>query len=438
MPAKNTPAFNLKAVIRETGLKPDTLRAWERRYGLPRPQRTKGKHRLYSQSDMDTLKWLIARQQEGLSISRAVEMWRSLEVDGQDPLQISPVASAAKASSPALASGEAITDLRVAWVSACADFDEQRAENVLTQAFALYPAEAVCFRILQKGLSEIGQGWYDGSITVQQEHFASALALRRIGALIAAMPTPARSGRILVVCPPHEEHTFSPLLITFLLRRHGWDAPFLGANVPLARMESALAVTRPRLVVASAQQLRTAATLLEMADLLRREKVALAFGGLVFNQVPGLLDRIPGHFLGSTLEETPQAIERIMEAPLPAPSAERAPPQYRDALTDFRDRRPQIEASVLNTVTLEVRQHNYLDVATANLTREIEAALILGDMAFIGSDLAWIEGLLAHHRIPPDVLHRFLNAYRQTVESHMGSVGAPIAAWLATLAPAAS
>ena len=130
-------------------------------------------------------------------------MWRSIEAEGQDPLQISPVASTAKAALPALSSGEAITDLRAAWVSACVDYDEQRAESVVAQAFALYPAETVCLHVLQKGLSEIGQGWYDGSITVQQEHFASALALRRVDALLAAMPAPARSGRILIVCPPH-------------------------------------------------------------------------------------------------------------------------------------------------------------------------------------------------------------------------------------------
>ena len=435
MPAKNAPALNLKAVIRETGLKPDTLRAWERRYGMPKPDRTPGKHRLYSQRDIDTLKWLIARQQEGLSISRAVEMWRSLEADGQDPLQISPVASTAKASPYALASGDAITDLRVAWVSACTDYDEQRAEGALAQAFAQYPAESVCIQILQKGLSEIGQGWYDGLITVQQEHFASALAVRRLDALIAAMPAPSRSGCILVACPAYEEHSFGPLLITFMLRRQGWDAPFLGANVPLARLESALAATRPKLVVAAAQQLHTAAALLDMAHLLRREKVALAFGGLIFNRVPGLRERIPGYFLGETLEEAPQAIERIMESPLPAPAAEPAPPQYRAALTDFRARRPQIEVGVLNTITPEVRQHNYLDVAIANLAREIEAALILGDMEFIGSDIAWIEGLLVSHHIPRDVLHRFLDAYRQAVESHMGTVGAPITVWLATIAP---
>ena len=75
--ADNTPLYNLKAVIKEVGLTPATLRAWERRYGLLKPHRSPGGHRLYSRRDIDLLKWLIDRQQEGLSISSAVEMWKS-------------------------------------------------------------------------------------------------------------------------------------------------------------------------------------------------------------------------------------------------------------------------------------------------------------------------------------------------------------------------
>ena len=56
-----TPAFNLKVVLKETGLAADTLRAWERRYGLPSPNRTAGGHRLYSQRDIETVKWLMKR-----------------------------------------------------------------------------------------------------------------------------------------------------------------------------------------------------------------------------------------------------------------------------------------------------------------------------------------------------------------------------------------
>jgi DNA-binding transcriptional MerR regulator len=88
------PTYNLKVVLKETGLKADTLRAWERRYGLPEPKRSSGGHRLFSQRDIETLKWLMARQEEGLSISRAVDLWRSMEEQDQDPLQVMPIAPA--------------------------------------------------------------------------------------------------------------------------------------------------------------------------------------------------------------------------------------------------------------------------------------------------------------------------------------------------------
>ncbi len=42
MSISKNPAFNLKAVLQETNIAADTLRAWERRYGLPMPERTEG------------------------------------------------------------------------------------------------------------------------------------------------------------------------------------------------------------------------------------------------------------------------------------------------------------------------------------------------------------------------------------------------------------
>src|SRR5512139_4141771 len=94
-----TPAYNLKVVLKETGLAADTLRAWERRYGLPMPQRTAGGHRLYSQRDIETIKWLMKRQEEGLSISRAVDLWNEQLASGNDPLAGSiPTASLPAAS----------------------------------------------------------------------------------------------------------------------------------------------------------------------------------------------------------------------------------------------------------------------------------------------------------------------------------------------------
>ena len=273
------PIFNLKAVVQETGLKPDTLRAWERRYGIPDPNRTSGGHRLYSHRDIETLKWMIARQDEGLSISRAVNLWQTLLQDGQDPLEMPQYLDAVPTPILRFDLGESISELRASWVQTCLLFEEQQAEALLAQAFALYPLEAVCFEVLQKGLSEIGTGWYSGEVTVQQEHFASAMATRRLETLLAATPPPTRGGRILIGCAPSDDHTFSALLLSLLLRRMGFDVVYLGANIPDQQLEETIETIHPDLVVMVAQHLSSAAALLDIAAALSGAQVPLAIGG---------------------------------------------------------------------------------------------------------------------------------------------------------------
>src|SRR5512144_3031414 len=112
-----TPAFNLKVVLKETGIAADTLRAWERRYGLPLPQRSAGGHRLYSQRDIETIKWLIKRQAEGFSISHAVDLWKEQVASGADPLAGSVSSAFVPTSSASLEA------LRHDWLAACFKFD---------------------------------------------------------------------------------------------------------------------------------------------------------------------------------------------------------------------------------------------------------------------------------------------------------------------------
>src|SRR5437764_14063729 len=52
---------------------PNTLRAWERRFGFPQPQRSPGRHRLYTHDELAALRDAL---HEGLSISSAVSRAR--------------------------------------------------------------------------------------------------------------------------------------------------------------------------------------------------------------------------------------------------------------------------------------------------------------------------------------------------------------------------
>jgi DNA-binding transcriptional MerR regulator len=437
--AQQTPTFNLKAVLQETGLKPDTLRAWERRYGLPQPERSQGGHRLYSQRDIDSIKWLMARQQEGLSISRAVDLWVSLEAEGQDPPQMAEfVTPEAVSAAVSLPEGEALAELRRGWTSACLAYDERKAEQFLTQAFALYPVEVVCLELLQKGLLDVGAGWYRGEVTVHQEHFASELAMRRLEALLAGTPPSTRPERILIGCPPQEEHTFSPLLLALFLRRRSWDVVYLGANVPVGRLESAITSTKPRLVILPAQQLHTAASLLDAARFLHELQVPLAYGGLVFNLVPALRDRIPGYFLGERLDEATGVVEQVMSSPGSMPPGEAISEGYQHALTNFHERQGLIEAEVWGSMDPSGVGREHLTISNTHLALNIIAALKLGDMNFLGVDIDWVEGLLGNYRLPRQLLYEYLDVYRQAAKTHLDERGAPVVDWLERVVGASS
>jgi DNA-binding transcriptional MerR regulator len=432
MATDSTPIFNVKAVVQETGLKPDTIRAWERRYGIPKPERTGGGHRLYSREDIHMIKWFLARQDEGMSISRAIHLWRGLQNDGRDPLHVhplnqrhEPVATGATAETDAT-----IVRLRHLWIEACLAFDEKKAEQVIQQAFSFYSPETVSTEVLQKALAEIGAGWYEGQISAQQEHFASALAMRRLDALLAATPVPTRAGRILTGCPPGEVHTFSPLLLTYLLRRQGWDVVYIGGDVPLDHLEETIRLTQPDLVIFSAQSLDTAATLLDVARFLRAARVPFAFGGYIFSAMPDLYRRIPGHFLGRELGAALQRAEELAVDPLPPP-VEPVSEEYLVAWNYFRERSGLLESYVRQNFHWGASSNSGSIDITRYLFNNILSALKLGDLSIVDFNLQWLEEMLAKRRLSPVALCDFLRVVQRAAgQSLSDPAGRPILDWL--------
>ena len=431
-PSRDTPMYNLKAVVQETGLKPDTLRAWERRYGMPSPQRTGSGHRLYAQRDIELLHWLKARLDEGLSISRAVELWARMgEAEAHRGAAAGPVERPAHMLSPLHAGTDPISELREQWLAACLRFDESAAEQTLAQAFALFSPEIVCLEIIQQAMARIGDGWYRGHVTVQQEHFASALALRRIEAMIAATPHPSRAGRILIGCPPEEAHTFVPLLISLLLRRRGWDTIYLGANVPLISMETTLHSTQPSLVILTAQQLKTAASLLEMAHGLLQQRIPLGYGGLIFNRVPELQRAIPGHYLGERIEGVVAQVEQML-GNLHVQLAQRTPShELREALAHFRARRSMVEAGIWQRMEGNGMQARLLAAANENFGDNLIASMELGSLEYLSADMAWLEGLLLFHvGMAAEQIADYLAAYAAASEAALDERGRILVQWL--------
>jgi DNA-binding transcriptional MerR regulator len=419
--------LNLKAVVQQTGIKPDTLRAWERRYGLPTPERSSGRHRLYSQGDVATIEWLTSRQREALSIKRAVKMYRLIKAEGRDSLE-----AAAPSAAPTVPVrephpvGRTVSELRDQWIDACLEYDEPRMQQLVSQAFALYSPETVVVELLQRAVAQIGDGWYDGTVTVQQKHFCSGIVIRRPEALVIGAPPPSRSGRILLACPPQEHHVIGPLLLTYLLRRRGWEVLYLGASVPVERLGIMTEVTKPQLVITAAQRLHSAATLMDMAHVLQTPGVPLAYGGLVFNLLPTLRQRIAGYFLGEQLEAAPGVVESLMSVAQPLPTPEPIPETYQKAREHFQERQSLIEAHVLRALSLTAHVHNRLALANRELGTNIDAALAMGDIDHLSTDIEWVASLLKNHRLPSEALFECFDVYYRAAVAQLDDGGQPI------------
>ncbi len=426
MTLSHTPTYNLGAVLRETGLAADTLRAWERRYGVPMPKRTPGGHRLYSQRDIKLIKWLRNRQAEGLSISRAVAQWRDTTAMGADPLEETneTVAAVSEAHLPAAAGLRALRDQ---WLAACLAYDETVADQVLNHGFAQYSVETVAAELMQAALHEIGEMWMRGQASVQQEHFLSALAIRRFDMLISASPPPIRDETILLACAESELHDLPLLHLNLLLRRRGRKVVFLGANVPTRQLEETAEVMNAAIVVLSAERLASAQKLRDCAARLTENRIQVVFGGRVFAVVPELQEHMPGHY-ASDFREAVDRIEQLADTPILFKARKAVSTSTLAAA--YRQARAGIEIEVQHTLAGLPIPVEMLEVAGLHFGPALEAALELGSISYLDADLTWVRALLVNKGLPVQTLTAYLRAHAKALMRALGKSAAPIADWL--------
>lgn len=287
------PIYNIKAVVKATGLPAATLRVWERRYGLLVPHRTESGYRLYSAQDITLLRWLKARVDEGVNISQAIALHshrrkeEGLRVGTDHRVQARSGAVGVQA------------DL----LEALLGFDEGRADLALEEAFALYGVETVFERIVAPTLVQIGDLWHKGAASTAVEHFTSNYLRRKIDAIINASPTNSVGPLIVMGCAPEDWHELGLLLLYLMLRRRGLHAIYLGQNVPVAQFLEEMARLRPVLVIISAATSRTVSGLIDLARALETmtpPRPVFAYGGHIFNVSPELRQTVPGVFLGES------------------------------------------------------------------------------------------------------------------------------------------
>ena len=221
------------SLARRTSVPVDTLRAWERRYGVLRPTRTEGGQRRYGNEDVERVLWLAARVAEGQRISDAVAALNALEHEGD-----------------AEAATTGPTDALAARLSAAArQGDGPRVELELDRAFAALPLVQAMELVIFPALAELGRRWAEGEAVVVAEHLLSAATERRLASRLSAARRP-RGPIAIVACPSGERHAVGALCLAVLMAQDGWRISFLGADTPLGEADSVAHARRARACVA--------------------------------------------------------------------------------------------------------------------------------------------------------------------------------------------
>ncbi|TSA86130.1 MerR family transcriptional regulator [Deinococcus detaillensis] len=248
--ADSSGLFTASEVEAQLGVPATTLRQWERRYGLPNPERNASGYRLYSKRDVALIDFIRQRIEEGVPASRAAELARGqfgLLTDA--PQQTPSYSPAAQSTRPATGqtdteptrTGTAGSELADAdpvsvqnLTAALLRADLSRAEGLLAQAQAQLGTEGLLMKLIQPALLDIGERWERGEITVAHEHQASAFLRTHITNLLNAAGHSRFGPSVVAACGPREQHELGLLMLCVMLRRMGVQVHYLGANTPLA------------------------------------------------------------------------------------------------------------------------------------------------------------------------------------------------------------
>jgi DNA-binding transcriptional MerR regulator len=247
---------------RRTGTRPDTIRAWERRYRLLEPARSPSGYRLYSPADEVVVRAMRRLTAQGLAAAEAATLARrGDEVDAPQPGPgaLDPATEAAR--------------LRIE----LEDFDEAGANEIIDRALSGLSLETVTEGVVLAAMGEIGERWAAGDVSVAQEHFASSLLRGRLLGLGRGWGIGGGPLAVLA-CLPGELHDLGLICFGLSLRQRGWRIAYLGPDTPLETLSDAAVRLDPRVVVVASQDSESAVGAAQPLAALA-ERVAVAIGG---------------------------------------------------------------------------------------------------------------------------------------------------------------
>ena len=212
----------IRTVANLTGVNPVTLRAWERRYQLLRPERTEKGHRLYSQHDVERIRKVLELLDRGIAISQVTGLLDEAPAESQ--------------SRDTTDTDDVWTDYKLRMQTAISHFDEAAVDFIYNDALSLYPVDLVNNRLTTPLLRTFGEHWRKRPVTVAEEHFFSVYLRNKLGSRIHHLNQRSSGPLLILACLPGEYHELGLLFFALAAVNRGYRLLILGANMPLEQL----------------------------------------------------------------------------------------------------------------------------------------------------------------------------------------------------------
>lgn len=228
--------FSIKDIEILTGIKPHTIRIWEQRYGIIKPQRTATNIRYYTENDLKLMLNVSLLNKMGFKISK-ITCLKPNEIEHK-------VLSLVEQANDADINLSALLNCMVR-------LDEDTFENLLNKYLETNGLEITMTKILFPFLYRIGLLWQTGSITPAYEHFFTNLVRQKIIAAIdkQVLSPSTDAKRFLLFLPPNEPHELGLLYAHYVIRQRGHRSVYMGLNLPIDHIICAHECCQPEFIV---------------------------------------------------------------------------------------------------------------------------------------------------------------------------------------------
>lgn len=282
-------SYSVSELAAVAGVAPSTIRSWEARYGFPASSRTAGRHRRYSETDVEQVRALVEEMRRGHPVRKAIETLRT------------------RAEADPVADAEVRDVLRGAM-----RVDPGRVQRTLDAAALAGGVESTVETVLLPSLREIGRWVETGRASVANERAASDGVQRWLAKLHALSPPAFRGRTILFATAPDEMHTLGLDSLALLLARRGWAAVQLGAMTPADVLAGGAQQAGAAAVVLSSHRAATRRSAAEAArSVTRYTRIPVFYGGDGF--LDGAARRaMAGDYLADTIPAAVTALEAAL------------------------------------------------------------------------------------------------------------------------------